>query len=412
MAETSDRSKESGTSILTLHGEGLQGLTIINLVDELCSQIKQAGGYEAHPAPCDLFDVICGTGIGALLALLFGRYACSISKCKQIYMDLAGFVEERNKSHRFHSQHIREEVVEDFLHELIGAEGWSDNFNVFSSERDVRCQRVILVSNRKSGHRSNIEIYRGIRISPSTSISPISPTLQDDQVAAKTAMAVAHPVVSRNALVYQQQTSRESHIQQLHDVIPLSVIETATAGLTASSVSCLVNVGTLYETPSKSPSGDSPQSPGQWMMDKALPIGSAFMHPVKTTLKIVSPQYHGGFATNLNNNDTSATMHRRAKSLSHLQWPFQGSTASNSISCAKNAHDEIEMRMKDTETNLLRSLLRADRVFNLIRTIPVTESNNGDIFDLKDTRSNIKEMITFSNNSGLLPEIVACYLGK
>lgn len=143
----------AGLKVLALHGDGLHGLGIISVIDELCSRIA----VTQYARPCELFDVICGTGIGAFVAVLLGRYCLDIGKCKQIYMDLAEFVEERQSTRRMsHSRVIEEDDVRDFMELLIDEEGWSDTMEIPATAKHQACQHVFVVrSQRQNSGKSN-----------------------------------------------------------------------------------------------------------------------------------------------------------------------------------------------------------------------------------------------------------------
>ena len=66
--------------ILTIDGGGLQGITTLIVLDKLLKTISQESeDPEKVLRPCDVFDVISGTGTGGWLALFLGRFQMSVS---------------------------------------------------------------------------------------------------------------------------------------------------------------------------------------------------------------------------------------------------------------------------------------------------------------------------------------------
>ncbi|CAG8955584.1 hypothetical protein HYFRA_00009538 [Hymenoscyphus fraxineus] len=60
--------------VLTLEGDGLQGIAQMMILKELLAKLAyERGSPGMILRPCDVFDVICGIGGGGCLALLLGR---------------------------------------------------------------------------------------------------------------------------------------------------------------------------------------------------------------------------------------------------------------------------------------------------------------------------------------------------
>ena len=50
------------------------------------------------PKPCDVFDLIIGTGTGGLIALMLGRLRMDLETCKELYVRLTRVVFETDKT--------------------------------------------------------------------------------------------------------------------------------------------------------------------------------------------------------------------------------------------------------------------------------------------------------------------------
>lgn len=65
--------------ILSLDGGGVRGISTLYILKEVMAQIRRQRGttFESEQSPplrpCDVFDLICGTGTGGLIALMLGR---------------------------------------------------------------------------------------------------------------------------------------------------------------------------------------------------------------------------------------------------------------------------------------------------------------------------------------------------
>jgi patatin-like phospholipase/acyl hydrolase len=65
--------------ILSLDGGGVRGISSLYILKEVMAQIKRQQRLENESEslpplhPCDVFDLICGTSTGGLIALMLGR---------------------------------------------------------------------------------------------------------------------------------------------------------------------------------------------------------------------------------------------------------------------------------------------------------------------------------------------------
>jgi patatin-like phospholipase/acyl hydrolase len=65
--------------ILSLDGGGVRGMSSLYILKDLMARVqRQARIADPTPStsalrPCDLFDLICGTSTGGLIAIMLGR---------------------------------------------------------------------------------------------------------------------------------------------------------------------------------------------------------------------------------------------------------------------------------------------------------------------------------------------------
>ena len=72
--------------ILSLDGGGVRGISSLYMLKELMAQVKRQKRVDhpneppSTPRPCDVFDIICGTSTGGLIAIMLGRLAMVCNK--------------------------------------------------------------------------------------------------------------------------------------------------------------------------------------------------------------------------------------------------------------------------------------------------------------------------------------------
>lgn len=71
--------EESPLRILSLDGGGVRGISSLYILKEIMAQASRQRALDrpneqrSNPRPCDVFDMICGTSTGGLIALMLGR---------------------------------------------------------------------------------------------------------------------------------------------------------------------------------------------------------------------------------------------------------------------------------------------------------------------------------------------------
>jgi patatin-like phospholipase/acyl hydrolase len=59
--------------ILSLDGGGVRGLSSLMILREIMEDIGQRKEVDKPPKPCEYFDLVGGTGMGGLIAVMLGR---------------------------------------------------------------------------------------------------------------------------------------------------------------------------------------------------------------------------------------------------------------------------------------------------------------------------------------------------
>ena len=73
-----------GVRILAMDGGGMRGMATVQML----RQIERGSGKKIH----ELFDLICGTSTGGMLAVALGIKRFSLDQCEEIYKTLGKLV--------------------------------------------------------------------------------------------------------------------------------------------------------------------------------------------------------------------------------------------------------------------------------------------------------------------------------
>ncbi|KAH7907768.1 acyl transferase/acyl hydrolase/lysophospholipase [Hygrophoropsis aurantiaca] len=73
--------------VLSIDGGGFRGLACLLILAHLTEEIA-GGSDEDPPKPCQIFDLICGTSTGGLIAILLGRFGLSCKDAIDVYKEI------------------------------------------------------------------------------------------------------------------------------------------------------------------------------------------------------------------------------------------------------------------------------------------------------------------------------------
>ena len=65
--------------ILSFDGGGIRGLSALLILRDIMIEIENKNGAADPPKPCEVFDLICGTSTGGLIAIMLGLLDMVIS---------------------------------------------------------------------------------------------------------------------------------------------------------------------------------------------------------------------------------------------------------------------------------------------------------------------------------------------
>ncbi|KAJ5788291.1 hypothetical protein N7457_003281 [Penicillium paradoxum] len=75
---------EQSLRLLALDGGGIRGLSSLMILEQLMQTVNP----ESPPKPCDYFNMIGGTGMGGIIAIMLGRLQMTVEECIITYISL------------------------------------------------------------------------------------------------------------------------------------------------------------------------------------------------------------------------------------------------------------------------------------------------------------------------------------
>ena len=66
-------------------GGGVRGYSELVILEQLMLGIQKHQKLPSPPKPCEIFDMICGTSTGGIIALMLGRLKMSINDTRDVY---------------------------------------------------------------------------------------------------------------------------------------------------------------------------------------------------------------------------------------------------------------------------------------------------------------------------------------
>ncbi|CAE6478157.1 unnamed protein product [Rhizoctonia solani] len=109
-----------GLNILSIDGGGARGLSTLIIIEELMKRIQHHEKLESTPSPYQYFDLIAGTGTGAVQACMLGRLRMPVHSAIKSYAKLTKEVfSERKWFSRSGTLTFKTSKLKDSLMEII-----------------------------------------------------------------------------------------------------------------------------------------------------------------------------------------------------------------------------------------------------------------------------------------------------
>ncbi|PHH49483.1 hypothetical protein CFIMG_006583RA [Ceratocystis fimbriata CBS 114723] len=104
--------------ILTLDGGGVRGLSSLLILEKVMEIMKSCNGVSTVYKPCDVFDLIGGSGTGGIIAILLGRLRMSVDDSITAYKEIMteAFVEnlweKKQPLSKFSAKNLQKQIQE------------------------------------------------------------------------------------------------------------------------------------------------------------------------------------------------------------------------------------------------------------------------------------------------------------
>ena len=80
---------DKSLNVLCLDGGGVRGLSSLLILRDIMIRLQRQCNLKEVPLPCEVFDLICGTSTGGIIALMLGRLHMSIEEAINGYIDFS-----------------------------------------------------------------------------------------------------------------------------------------------------------------------------------------------------------------------------------------------------------------------------------------------------------------------------------
>ncbi|QRV95846.1 kinesin light chain [Ceratobasidium sp. AG-Ba] len=201
MSETKRRDTYQGVNILVLEGGGARGLSSLMILNEIMGRLQHARGLDNLPRVQDCFDVVAGTGTGAVIACMVGRLGIPVDQAIEHYSKLAEVFSERKLIGATAYKTTKlQNVVRNIVRDATG----NENTGLMDTSTDaVPCKTMVFAMSK---HNMEAGIPRVFR-----SYSVVANRMPDCAIWEAVCASMAHPELFK-AVEIGQGPSRESFV--------------------------------------------------------------------------------------------------------------------------------------------------------------------------------------------------------
>ncbi|KAH0556253.1 hypothetical protein GP486_005821, partial [Trichoglossum hirsutum] len=174
-----DKSLVQFLSLYTDHlidGGGVRGLSELIILDELMNRLSEKAQIgDGKLLPYQVFDVICGTSTGGLIALMLGRLQMKVEQCLDAYVTISKKVFGRPRSFSLVRRHMfSAERLKEAIEDTLGTQGLMREERMFDDRQDA-CKVFVCATPSASldtrrlrtysagGQRDNYKIWEAAR---------------------------------------------------------------------------------------------------------------------------------------------------------------------------------------------------------------------------------------------------------
>ena len=86
---TSTAVPNTAQTLIHADGGGVRGHSELVILEQLMLSMRQHQKLSSTPKQCEMFDMICGTSTGGIIALMLSRLRMSIDDTRNVYSQVA-----------------------------------------------------------------------------------------------------------------------------------------------------------------------------------------------------------------------------------------------------------------------------------------------------------------------------------
>ncbi|KAG9075385.1 hypothetical protein FS749_012961, partial [Ceratobasidium sp. UAMH 11750] len=159
----SDRREVShGVNILVLEGGGARGLSSLMILDQTMDRLQHALSLAEPPSVREHFDIVAGTGTGAVIACMVGRLGIPVKDAINYYVKLAEvFLDrKRGRATAFKASKLQE-VLKRIMRVAVGDE----NARMMDTSADgEQCRTMVFAMSRHNLNAGIPRIFRSYQV--------------------------------------------------------------------------------------------------------------------------------------------------------------------------------------------------------------------------------------------------------
>jgi patatin-like phospholipase/acyl hydrolase len=144
-----------------LDGGGTRGVLTIAYLKAIQARIQALNPASRIPHPHEMFDIICGTSTGGIIAMLLGAQCRSIADTEYLYDDFIGKIFSSKSSLKLVTEQAAydERAFEQILYQMAGNMLLLDS-NIYD------CSRVFCVSTMVNSNPPQTKVWRNYNYPP------------------------------------------------------------------------------------------------------------------------------------------------------------------------------------------------------------------------------------------------------
>ncbi|CAE6508083.1 unnamed protein product [Rhizoctonia solani] len=233
--------RERGLNLLSLDGGGgVTGLSSLLILKEIMSRLREKGRLDTTPQPWEYFDMIGGTGTGAISAVMLGRLHMGVKATIESYNELMKTVFSQPKfTIRGNTGIFESTVMERELKKIVyEATGNEDEVMKEHGDRGARCKVVVYATSRYNMNTGGLPVlFR--------SYSDFEATTTSCTIWEALRATTAHPKIFKKFEVAIETPSLRNRFAGLGDNNPTAwLLDEARRQFPGRAVASIISIGT------------------------------------------------------------------------------------------------------------------------------------------------------------------------